>query len=154
MNPKVEKAKITDVAQIHKLINYFAAKNKMLPRSLTDLYENLRDYFVIRENDKTVACAALHINWADLAEIKGLAVAEEMQQQDLGSVLVKACVQEGTAMGIQTIFCLTYEPEFFENHGFVQVEKKDLPHKVWGECQRCPKFPDCDEVGMIYAANP
>jgi len=147
---KVEKAKVTDVSQIHKLINYFAEKDKMLPRSLAELYENIRDYFVVRQDDKILACAALHVNWADLAEVKGLAVLEENQNQKLGSDLVKACLEEAKIIGIQTIFCLTYETAFFEKHGFSQVDKKELPHKVWGECQTCPKFPDCDEVGLIY----
>ena len=151
---KVEKAKIADASQIHKLINHFASKNIMLPRSLAEIYENIRDYFVVKKADRLVACAALHINWADLAEIKGLAVLEDKQNEDLGSALVEACLEEGKDLGIHTIFCLTYEPDFFKRYGFVEVDKKDLPHKVWGECQRCPKFPDCDEVGLIYAVNP
>ena len=102
---KVEKAKIADASQIHKLINHFASKSVMLPRSLAEIYENIRDYFVVKENDRLVACAALHINWADLAEIKGLAVLEDKQNEDLGSALVEACLEEGQDLGIHTIFC-------------------------------------------------
>ena len=154
MEPKVEKATIADAKHIHKLINHFAAQNKMLPRSLAEIYENIRDYFVIRQNDKAIACAALHVNWADLAEVKGLAVDDDKRGRKLGGLLVKACLDEGRRLGIETIFCLTYEVPFFERLGFKQVDKRDLPHKVWGECQICPKFPDCDEVALIYEVNP
>lgn len=154
MEPVVEKATINDAKYIHKLINYFAAKNLMLPRPLAQIYENIRDYFVIRQNDKLVACAALHVNWGDLAEIKGLAVDDDKRGQKLGGLLVQACLDEGKRLGIETIFCLTYEVSFFERLGFTRVDKRELPHKVWGECQICPKFPDCDEVALIYKVNP
>ena len=147
---KVEKAKIGDVPQIHKLINYFAEKDKMLPRSLSEIYENIRDFFVVRAGEQLVACAALHVNWSDLAEIKALAVVEDKQGQGIGSLLIKACLEESRELDIFTVFCLTYDPSLFERHGFRQVDKMELPRKVWGECQRCPKFPNCDEIGLIY----
>lgn len=151
---QVEKAKISDVVQIHKLINKFAEKGKMLFRSLSELYENIRDYYVIRDGEEIVACAALHISWSDLAEVKGLAVGEARQHQGLASKLIKACVEEGKQLGIVTIFCLTYEPHLFEKAGFRKVDKMALPQKVWGECQKCPKFPNCDETSLIYQALP
>ena len=149
MNP-VERAKISDVAQVHELINSFADKGEMLPRSLSEIYENVRDYFVIREGERVVACAALHIMWSDLAEIKSVVVAEGSQRQGIGLQLVRTCLKEAEELGIPTIFCLTYKPAFFESLGFSQVDKMELPHKVWGECYRCPKFPDCGEVALIY----
>ncbi len=147
---RVDKAKISDVPQVHQLINYFADKGEMLPRALSEIYENLRDFFVIRERDQILGCVALHITWADLAEIKSLAVRENKQDKGLGSLLVQACLKEARNLGISTIFCLTYKPAFFEKHGFRQVDKMELPRKVWGECYRCPKFPNCDEVALIY----
>jgi len=147
---KVEKAKISDVPQIHKLVNYFAEKDEMLPRSLSELYENIRDCFVVRDNDKVVACASFHVFWSDLAEIRSLAVAEGSQDKGLGVQLLKACIQEAEELGITTIFCLTYRPALFEKLGFAQVDKMQLPRKVWTECYRCPKFPDCDEVALVY----
>jgi len=147
---KVEKAKISDVSQIHQLINYFAGEGKMLPRALSELYENLRDFFVIRDGDQLLACVALHVVWLDLAEIKCLAVGERRQSAGVGSLLVQACLDEAKELGIPTIFCLTYEFAFFEKHGFHQVDKMELPRKVWTECYRCPKFPNCDEVALIY----
>ena len=147
---KPEKARISDVPQMHKLINSFADKGEMLARSLSEIYENMRDYFVVRQGERVIACAALHVSWSDLAEIKSLAVAEDCQQQGIGDQLIEACLREAKELGIPTIFCLTYKPAFFEKCGFSQVDKAELPRKVWGECYRCPKFPDCDEVALIY----
>jgi len=145
----VEKAKIQDVPQIHQLINHFADKDEMLPRSLSDIYENIRDYFVYRQGERMLACAALHIIWSDLAEIKSVAVAEEYQKQGVGTMLIEACLKEVKSLGIPTIFCLTYQPAFFEKFGLNQVDKMEVPRKVWTECYRCPKFPDCGEVALI-----
>ena len=147
---KPEKARVSDVTQIHKLINSFADKDEMLARSLSEIYENIRDYFVVRQGERVLACVALHVSWSDLAEIKSLAVTEDSQRQGIGDQLVEACIREAKELGIPTIFCLTYKPAFFEKGGFSQVDKEELPHKVWGECYRCPKFPNCDEVALIY----
>ncbi len=146
----VEKARIRDAATIHQLINYFADKGEMLPRALSQIYENIRDYFVIRQGERVIACAALHISWEDLAEVKSVAVAEDSQKQGVGAQLVEACLGEAKELGIPTVFCLTYQPAFFESCGFSQVDKMELPRKVWGECYLCPKFPNCDEVALIY----
>lgn len=146
---QVEKAKIQDVPQIHRLINYFADKDEMLARSLSEIYENIRDFFVIKQGEQVIACAALHVCWSDLAEIKSVAVAADSQQQGIGAQLVDACLKEAKLLGIPTVFCLTYRPAFFEKFGLSQVDKMELPRKVWTECYRCPKFPDCDEVALI-----
>ena len=147
---KPEKAMVSDVAQMHKLINSFAGKGEMLARSLSEIYENIRDYFVVRQGEQVIACVALHVNWSDLAEVKSLAVADDSQQQGIGAQLVEACLKETKELGIPTAFCLTYKPAFFEKCGFSQVDRAGLPRKIWGECYRCPKFPDCDEVALIY----
>jgi amino-acid N-acetyltransferase len=135
---------------MHKLINYFADKGEMLARPLSELYESIRDYFVVREGERVIACAALHVNWSDLAEIKSLAVAEDSQKQGIGDRLIEACLREAKELGISTVFCLTYKPVFFERFGFAQLDKMELPQKVWSECYRCPKFPNCDEIALIY----
>jgi len=147
---KIERATIRDVAQMHRLINRFADKGKMLARSLSEIYENVRDFKVVREDDQLIACVALHVMWSDLAEIKSLAVAEQKQNQGIGDELVRACLDEANELGLSTVFCLTYRPEFFERAGFSQIDKMQLPHKVWTECYRCPKFPNCDEVALVY----
>ncbi len=147
---RVEKARISDVPQMHELINHFADKGEMLARPLSEMYENIRDYFVVREGGRVIACAALHVNWSDLAEIKSVAVAEDSQRQGIGNQIIRACLREARKLGMPTVFCLTYKPQFFSGFGFSQVEKMELPHKVWTECYRCPKFPNCDEIALIY----
>jgi len=135
---------------MQELINYFADRGEMLARSLSEIYENIRDYFVIRQGERVLACAALHVMWSDLAEVKSLAVAEDKQKQGFGDQLVTVCLNEAKELGIPTVFCLTYKPVFFERVGFTQVDKMELPQKVWTECYRCPKFPNCDEVALIH----
>ena len=147
---KAEKARIKDATQVHQLVNYFADKGEMLARSLSEIYENIRDFFVVRQGEQVIGCAALHICWSDLGEIKSVAVAAGSHEQGIGALLMEACIKEAVELGIPTIFCLTYKPAFFEKFGFSQLDKMELPHKVWGECYRCPKFPNCDEVALIY----
>ena len=150
---QVEKAKIPDIPQMHKLINDYANKGEMLARPLSELYEDIRDYFVIRDGDRVLACAALHVSWADLAEIRSVAVAEDSKKQGLGAKLVEACLDEADTLGIESVFCFTYQPEFFKQHDFVDIDKMELPRKVWTDCFRCPKFPNCDESALIYNAG-
>ena len=150
---QVEKAKIPDVPQMHQLINHFADRGEMLPRPLSELYESIRDFFVIRDGEQVVACAALHVSWSDLAEIRSVAVAEDSQRKGLGDQLVEACLKEAAELGINTVFCFTYQPDFFKRHRFVDIDKMELPRKVWTDCFRCPKFPNCDEIALIYHAE-
>jgi len=145
----VNKAKIGDAASMHQLINHFADQGEMLPRALSEIYENIREYFVVSAKGKIIACAALHISWLDLAEIRSLAVEAENQNQGIGSALVQACLTEARELDIPSVFCLTRQPAFFERHRFKLVDKMELPHKIWAECYRCPKFPNCDEVALI-----
>lgn len=147
---KVDKAKVSDADTMHRLINHFADKGDVLPRALSEIYEDIKDFFVVRNEGKVVACAALHVMWLDLAEIKSVVVEEGSQNQEIGSSLVRTCLDEAKALGIPTVFSLIREPSFFEKHGFKLIDKAELPRKVWGECYRCPKFPDCDEVAVIY----
>lgn len=136
---------------MHRLINHFADSNEMLPRSLAEMYENIRDYFVVRGADgQVVACVALHVCWSDLAEVKSLAVFEENQKEGIGAQLVHACLDEAKELGIPTVFALTYKPGFFEKLGFTLIDKMELPQKVWTECFHCPKFPNCDEQALVY----
>ena len=146
--PDAERATIGDVDAIHELVNFWAARGDMLPRTKGETYENLRDFFVVRENGGVVACGALHIVWADIAEVKSLAVREHRQGGGHGARIVRACVEEGRQLGLERLFALTYRPGFFERLGFVQADVMELPRKVWNECYRCPKFPGCNEIAM------
>lgn len=145
----IRKAKIEDIKQIQSLINSFAKQDLMLPRSLNELYETLRDFWVAEENRKIIGCCALHISWDDLAELKSLAVGKNRQKKGIGSKLVSACIGEAQEMGAKKIFVLTYRPEYFKRFGFKRVKNSSLPHKIWAECINCPKFPNCQETALI-----
>ena len=149
MNP-VEKARIKDATQMRELINSFADRGDMLPRPLSEIYESIKDFFVVRRGERVIACVALHISWSDLAEIRSLVVLEGNQKQRIGNQLVDACLNEARELGISTVFCLSNKPAFFEKCGFSLIDKAEMPHKAWSECYRCPKFPDCDEAALVY----
>jgi amino-acid N-acetyltransferase len=150
----VVRATVRDAEGIHRLVNFWAAQGQMLPRTLGETYENLRDFFVVRESDEVVACGALHITWADLAEVKSLATAEDRQGRGYGRAIVEACHAEGRELGLSGLFALTYRPEFFERLGWSQADVMTLPRKVWNECYRCPKFPGCEEIAMVIDLAP
>lgn len=145
----IRKAQIADVKDIQKLLMTFANRGDMLSRSLSELYESLRDFYVVEEDGVLLGASALHIVWEDLAEVRSVAVLEDSGRKGIGSRLVQACIAEARELGLRRIFCLTYKPEFFATFGFRLVDKSELPHKVWGDCIKCAKFPDCDENAMI-----
>ncbi|MDD4979847.1 MAG: N-acetyltransferase [Candidatus Omnitrophica bacterium] len=145
----IRKAKIKDIKQIQGLINFFAKQDLMLPRSLNELYENLRDFWVIEEGGKIIGCCALHISWEDLAEIKSLAVAKQKQGKGIGRELILACLNEARALAARRIFVLTYQPGYFKKFGFKRVKNSALPHKIWAECINCCKFPNCQEIALL-----
>ncbi len=145
----IRKAKIQDIKHIQNLINAFAKQDLMLPRSLNELYEDMRDFWVYEVNKKIVGCCALHISWDDLAEIKSLAVSKKSQGKGIGRDLVIACLAEAKIMGAKKIFVLTYKPEFFKRLGFKRIKNAALPHKIWAECINCCKFPNCQEIALL-----
>ncbi len=144
----IRKAKLKDAGEIYNLINHYAKEGILLPRSLNSIYENIRDFLVCEENGRLIGCAALHIVWEDLAEIKSLAVSEEHKGKGIGTMLVEECLKEAEELGVKRVFVLTYAQDFFSKLNFEEVEKIKLPHKVWGECINCVKFPSCDEIAM------
>ena len=147
---KIRKAEMGDVKTAHRLINQFAEKFQMIPRSLNDLYENLRDLIVCEENGKVEGVCALHVLWEDLAEIRSLAVSKEAQKKGVGKRLVKKALKDAKGLGIKKVFALTYYPDYFiKSFGFREIDKAELPHKIWGDCLRCHKFPECDEIAVI-----
>jgi amino-acid N-acetyltransferase len=145
----IRKARMSDVKGIQQLIAEYARKGDMLPRSLSEIYENLRDYFVCEEDGGLVGSAAIHIMWEDLAEVRSLAVREGNMRRGIGTQLVESCISEAIVLGIGRVFALTYKPEFFEKLGFHRVDKSELPQKIWTDCLKCAKFPDCDEVALV-----
>lgn len=145
----LRKAQIQDVKEIQKLLMHYANRGDMLSRSLSELYESLRDFYIFEDGGQIVGVAALHIVWEDLAEIRSVAVAEATGRKGVGTEVVSACIAEAKTLGLKRLFCLTYKPDFFARFGFQIVDKSQLPHKVWGDCIKCAKFPDCDEIAMI-----
>lgn len=155
----LRKAKNSDVPQIRALINEMAMRTDedfkhghMLPRSLTELYEHLRDYTVlVDDGDKVFGCCALHSAWDSLAELKALAVDDAAQGEGWGRKLVDAAISEADELGISCIFTLTNKDEFFKKLDFHYIDMRNLPQRVWSECTSCPKFMvACDEVAMTY----
>lgn len=145
----IRHAKIKDVKQIQELIAQYASKGEMLPRSLADLYEGIRNFWVAEHRKKIIAVGALAVCWSDLAEVKSLAVHSKFAGRGLGRKLVQKCIEEAKILGIPRLFALTYKPVFFGKIGFKKISRNKLPHKVWNECIRCVKFPNCDENAML-----
>ncbi|MFH1678744.1 MAG: N-acetyltransferase [Candidatus Omnitrophota bacterium] len=145
----IRKAVVGDVVQIQRLINQFAKKELMLPRSLLELYDSLRDFWVCEFNSRIAGCCALNVTWQNLAEVRSLAVSEKYQNKGISRLLINAAVKEAKGLGCKSLFVLTYIPAYFKKYGFRRVSKEKLPHKIWAECIKCPKFPDCKEVALI-----
>ncbi len=145
----IRKAKIQDVKAIQSLVNQFADSGQMLPRTLNELYEDLRDFHVFEDNGSLVGVCALHVSWDGIAEIRSLAVRRDRMKQGIGADLVRHCLAEAAELQIERVFVLTYQDGFFRKLGFIDVDKKELPHKIWTDCLNCVKFPDCDESSLI-----
>ena len=147
----LRKAIIQDVPAIHGLLMRAAKKELLLPRSYNELYSHLRDFYVVvqRESESPLGCCALTITWQDLAEIRSLVVDDTLHGRGWGRRLVEVCLSEAVTLGVYRVFTLTYVSEFFERLGFEYVTRDIFPQKVWADCLRCPKFPDCDEIAML-----
>ena len=152
----IRDARMGDVKNIYNLLQHFAAQDLLLGRSLSALYDQVRDFKVAVVNEeegfgeeRLAGACALHICWEDLAEIRSLAITEEFQGLGIGRQLVEVCWQEAIHFGINRVFTLTYQPDFFRRLGFEDIDKSELPHKVWSDCIQCSKFPDCNEEALI-----
>jgi amino-acid N-acetyltransferase len=151
----IRPATIHDVPRMQTVINSHAEFGRMLFKSLAQLYEAVRDYAVFEvpgpDGKPVVAgCVAVTIIWADLAEVRALAVDESQRGKGIGTHLVRWAVGEARRLGIRKLMSLTYEQRFFEKLDFVVVDKETLPLKVWSDCVRCPKRDQCDEIAMVH----
>jgi len=151
----VRNATMADIKAIYQLLKCYAERNLLLGRSLSSLYDQLRDFKVYEAGGQCGETAiagvgALHVCWENLAEIRSLAVAEGCQGRGIGSKLVVTCLEEAQMLGITRVFTLTYQPDFFRRLGFRPVDKNELPHKVWSDCIQCPNFPDCNEEALVW----
>lgn len=149
----VRKARVDDVLRTAELINSYASQGLMLPKSLDQLYQNLRDLVVVEVSGEVIGCGALHVIWHDLAEIRSLAVAEPYTGNGVGRQIVTQLLAEARELGVPMVFALTYQVEFFEQLGFHKVAKETLPRKIWTDCLNCPKFPDCDETALVRSVE-
>ena len=149
----IRKAKISDVKAIQALVNHYADSGQMLPRTLNELYEDLRDFHVYEENGSLIGVCALHVSWDGLAEIRSLAVRKDRIKSGIGTALVRQCLAEAAQIQAERVFVLTYQEGFFKKLGFTTVDKKELPHKIWTDCLNCVKFPDCDESALIIRVS-
>jgi amino-acid N-acetyltransferase len=146
----LQKAVIADAKPIQDLISSFAQKRIMLPRALNYVYENLRDFWVWKEEGKILGCCALHVvGWEGLAEVKSLSVHESLQKKGIGKILVDKCISEAKELGLTQVFALTFVPEFFLKCDFHEITKEALPHKIWSDCIDCPFFPNCEEIAVL-----
>lgn len=148
-SPKIRKARLADVVAIHRLVNEFAATDLMLPLSVGDVTDRLRDFWVAYQGNRLAGTVGLHVTWAKLVEIRSLAVRKEAQRHGLGKRLLKAALKEAKELGAEQVFTLTYVPDYFKRFGFKHCDRGELPHKVWVDCVKCPKFPDCGETAML-----
>jgi amino-acid N-acetyltransferase len=145
----IRKARLMDVKPIQSLVNQYADSGQMLPRSLNELYENLRDFHLYEDDHVLLGVCALHISWDGLAEIRSLAVRQDNTRKGIGSKLVRRCLEEAVELQVERVFVLTYQNDFFLRLGFAAVDKKELPHKIWTDCLNCVKFPNCDESSLM-----
>ena len=148
------KAIIQDVISIHKILSYYVNQDILLPRSFADLYEHIRDFYVedsSEANGNLIGICSLIVSWKDLGEIRSLSVIESSQNHGIGSKLVEKCLKEAVELGLSRVFALTLRKNFFADLGFKEIDKTLLPHKIWADCIKCPKFPNCDEIAMIIS---
>ncbi|WP_048204871.1 N-acetyltransferase [Methanococcoides methylutens] len=144
----IRKATVKDVDSIKRIINYYADLDQMLPRSVSELYESVRNFYVYEMGGEVVGCCGLQVLWVDLAEVLSFAILPEYRGKGVGTMLLDSCLDDARKLGVTTVFTLTYAPVFFEKNGFSRVDKSSLPHKIWSGCIKCPKFPDCDEIAL------
>ena len=144
----ITRPKINEGKSIQQLVNLYASDGLLIPLSLHEVYERIREFFVYKTDEQIVGVASLHVVWEDLAELRSMAVHPNYQCRGIGKALALRCIEEGRELCIKKVFLLTYKKEFFAKVGFQLVDKSELPQKVWSDCIKCVKFPDCDEIAM------
>ncbi len=150
----LRQAELSDVPDILRLINDYAARSVMLPRTELELCESLRDFLVATEGGELAGCGALHFYTTHMAELRSLAVAPSRTRSGLGQRIARELLQQAQRFGVDVVFAFTYVPHFFEKIGFRIVDRSTLPLKAWKDCLRCPMFNACDEIAMAYIVRP
>jgi amino-acid N-acetyltransferase len=142
-------ANVYDAKDIYELLKFYSDRGLLLLRTMSNIYDNIRDFKILETGSQIIGIAALHVCWEDLGEIRSICVKEEFLRKGYGKILSDACIEDADKLKLKKIFVLTYQIDFFKKQGFFIIDKKSLPHKVWAECVNCPKFPNCDEVAMM-----
>jgi amino-acid N-acetyltransferase len=147
---KIDKPTLNDTEQIKAIIDEFAKKKDILPRSIENIAEKIREFVVIRDGSDIVAISSLRIYYPRLAEVRTIAVKENYQGRGFAKKLIEYEIQEAKELHIERVFALTFQLKFFEKMGFKMINKKQLPQKkIWEDCVKCPFFPDCKEEAVI-----
>ena len=150
----VRNAVLTDAAQIERLISAEVTGSSLIPRSLPEICENIRDFVVIEEKGRVVGCGALHLYGLHLAEIRSITIRKTYRGKGAGRRLVDALLAEADRHRVTCICLFTKIPEFFARLGFRTAERESLPDKAYRDCQFCPKLHACDEIAMVRGELP
>jgi len=145
----IRKAKVRDARKIYGIVNRYARQADLVIRTLEEIYSQIRDYILVEANRKVAGLIALHVYSEGLAEIRSFVMEKEYRGNGSGKKLFYAAMKEAKEMGIKKVFVLTKIPDFFTGQGFRVISKKRLPQKIWKDCFKCIKFPDCDETALI-----
>jgi len=151
---RTRKAILPDAQHVHDLISTYSGDGTLLPRSLAEICENVRDFVVLEDAGCTIGCGALHLYGPHLAEIRSITVAPWAQGRGGGQLLVKALLAEAKRHRVACICLFTRNPEFFARLGFSLAHREHLPDKIRKDCWVCPRFQSCDEVAMIRGELP
>jgi amino-acid N-acetyltransferase len=154
MQLTARKAGMGDIAPILDIVNGYAAKGIMLPRTEFEMSESIRDFTVVTYEGRLVGCGALHFYSPTAGEIRSVAVREEAKTHGVGRRVVEALVEEAREYSLDAVFAFTYVLDFFRKMGFREVDRGELPLKAWKDCLRCPKFQCCDEIAVLRVLRP
>jgi amino-acid N-acetyltransferase len=150
MKIEYRKAKLSDIANMQKLVLPEVESGVILVRSEDEVATNIRSYTLAYKEDELIGFNALHIHTSSLAEIRSLIVKEGFRGQKIGENLVLQAIEEARSLGLSRVLSLTYKQAFFERLGFIEIPKESLPeHKIWADCIKCKHFPVCNEVSLI-----
>ena len=147
-------ANLFDVESIHALLESYARQGTLLPRTVSELCENIRDFVVAESDGQFTGCGALHLYGQHLAEIRSIAVLPVSQGQGIGRCLIETLLKEARRHGVGCVCLFTRVPEFFGKLGFKIAQRAELPDKIYKDCVSCPKLMDCDEIAMVIGKIP
>lgn len=136
MTISVRGARTADVVAIRRFIDFYSPKRILLDKPTVTLYEDVPDFMVAELDGEVVGCGALHVLWADLAEVRTLAVDPACQRSGVGHHILEALIERARGLGIERIYCLTFEVDFFAAHGFAPIDGTPVEPEVYEELLR------------------